>query len=50
MNGWVHLIIIWLTLDALIIAGIWYGITVVKTRHPQWWKQVIVDDEPDSYQ
>ena len=39
--------VIWLSIDILIFATSWYAITIIKPRWPNWWKQVIVDVEPE---
>ncbi len=49
MEWWLGFIIIWLSLDVVILAVISYGIHVIKPRHPAWWKRVIVDNEPDPF-
>ena len=48
MNAWLELIIIWLILDAFIMAGVWFAINAVRPRYPELWKRIIVDDEPDT--
>ena len=48
MNWWLKLIVIWLSIDALIIAAAWYAVAVIKPRYPAWWKQVVVDDDPND--
>jgi len=48
MNTWLELIIIWLILDALIMAGVWLAINTIKPRYPEFWKRVIVDRESDT--
>ncbi len=40
--------IIWLCLDAVIIATSWYLITAIGPRFPNWWRRVIVDEDPRS--
>jgi hypothetical protein len=46
MNAWLEFIIIWLTLDALIMIGLWFAITNIKPRFPQLWQRIVVDEEP----
>ena len=48
MNTWLELIIIWLILDVFILAGAWLTINTIKPRYPEFWKRIIVDDEPDT--
>ena len=46
MNWLVKLVVIWMSIDILMLATSWYGVTVIKPRYPDWWKRVIVDHEP----
>jgi hypothetical protein len=47
MAWWLQLFLIWLSIDTVIIATIWYGVATLKPNFPNWWKRVIVDIEPD---
>ncbi len=47
MAWWLQLIIIWLSIDIVVIATGWYGVTTIKPKFPNWWKRVIADVEPD---
>lgn len=42
----VKLAAIWLAVDLLIVATVWYLATVIKPRFPHWWKREVIDDEP----
>lgn len=40
MVWWLQLIVIWLSIDLIVIATGWY-IATLKQYFPQWWEQVI---------
>ncbi|NJN93165.1 MAG: hypothetical protein HC875_03265 [Anaerolineales bacterium] len=47
MVWWLQFIIIWLSIDLIIIATGWY-IATLKAYFPNWWEQVIACEvEPD---
>ena len=48
MDWLLKLIVIWLSIDILIIATGWYLVTTIKPLCPEWWKREVVDDEPES--
>lgn len=48
MSWLLQLIVIWLSLDILIIATGWYAVTTLKPYFPNWWKRTIADVEPDA--
>ncbi len=48
MDWFLKFLVIWLSFDILTIATVWYAVKVIKPRCPNWWKQVIVDIEPQS--
>jgi len=37
-------IIIWLSLDIVIIATGWYFVYTIRPVFPDWWRRVIVDE------
>lgn len=37
---------VWLILDVIIIAVMWYFSTVIKPRCPDWWRRMIADQNP----
>lgn len=41
MASWWQFLIVWLSIDVVIIATGWYGITTIKRVSPYWWEQVI---------
>ncbi len=47
MAWWLQLSLLWLSIDIVIIATAWYGITTLKPHFPNWWKRVIADVEPN---
>ena len=49
MSWSLQLIVIWLSLDILIIATGWYAVTTIKPYFPNWWKRTIADVEPDAH-
>ena len=48
MSWLLQLIVIWLSIDILIIATGWYAVTTIKPYFPIWWKRTIADMEPDA--
>ena len=47
MDWLLKFIVIWLSLDILIIATAWYGLTTIQPLCPNWWRRVIADDYPE---
>jgi|GEM_PF-6044156 len=45
MEWLLKLVVIWLSIDILIIATGWYFVTTIKPLCPGWWKRVVVDDD-----
>lgn len=43
-----QLVLIWLSIDILIIATGWYAVSTIKPHFPDWWKRTIADIEPDT--
>ncbi len=48
MNWLLNFLITWLSIDVVLIATGWYANKVVRAYFPNWWKQVIWDDPPDT--
>ena len=47
MAWWLQLLIIWLSIDGVVIATGWYVVTL-KPYFPNWWERVIACEvEPD---
>ena len=40
--------ILWLALDAMILATLWYAVYTIQPMAPSWWKSVVCDYAPDS--
>jgi hypothetical protein len=40
-------LVIWLSIDIIIIATVWYCNSTLKPFCPDWWRRVIVDDSLD---
>jgi hypothetical protein len=47
MPWFLQLIVIWLSIDILVIATGWYAVTTIKPYFPNWWKRTIADIEPE---
>ena len=45
MEYLLKVVVIWLSIDILIIATGWYAATVIKPNFPNWWRRVVVDDD-----
>jgi hypothetical protein len=48
MDWLFKLVVIWLSLDVLIIATGWYAVKAIKPLFPNWWKEVIADNAPET--
>ncbi|MBN1218814.1 MAG: hypothetical protein JXM69_07795 [Anaerolineae bacterium] len=49
MVWWLKFVVLWLCLDVVILSTVWYAINEIRPRYPNWWKRVIVDDDPNRY-
>ena len=47
MSWLLQLIVIWLSIDILVIITGWYAVTTIKPYFPNWWKRTIADVEPE---
>ena len=47
MAWWLQFLLIWLSVDIVVIATGWYSVTTLKPNFPNWWKRVIADMEPN---
>ena len=45
-NWALKLVIIWMGLNTMIMATCWYLVTSIKPLFPDWWRRVVVDEEP----
>jgi hypothetical protein len=43
MNWLLRLVVIWFSLDVVIMATGWYAKSIVKVQFPNWWRRVICD-------
>ena len=41
--------IVWIGVDIIIFASVWYLVTTIRPRYPNWWKRVVVDNETTFY-
>jgi hypothetical protein len=44
MHWLIKVIVIWLSIDTLVIATAWYSITTLRHIKPNWWRQVVVEE------
>jgi len=44
------LILLWLSVDIIIIATGWYLVTVIEPCYPEWWRRYIIDEMPSHLQ
>ncbi len=49
MSWWLQLIIIWLSIDIIIIATGWYMLTL-KQYFPDWWERVIACEVKSGFE
>jgi hypothetical protein len=47
MEWFLKLVVIWVSIDVVIIATAWYIVSVIKPHFPNWWRQTIVAEEPE---
>ncbi len=47
MDGLLKFLIIWFSIDVVVIATGYYAANVIKPRFPDWWRRVIADAEPE---
>lgn len=49
MEWLLKVIVIWLSVDVVLIATIWYVVVTVQQLWPDWWARVVADSlDPDS--
>ena len=41
--------VVWMGLSIMIMATWWYLVTTIKPLCPDWWRRVVVDEEPEPY-
>jgi hypothetical protein len=44
----VKLSIIWLAIDTITLATVWYLLAVVRPHWPAWWRRTVADDAPQN--
>ena len=49
MDWLLKLALVWLSIDIVIIASVWYAVATIRPLYPGWWRRVIVDDDPELY-
>jgi hypothetical protein len=47
MDWFLKFVVIWLSFDIVIIASVWYAVSTIRPLYPNWWRRVIVDDDPE---
>ena len=47
MDWLLYVLVIWISLDIIILATCWYACTTIAPRWPELWRQIVVDDEPE---
>ncbi|GIK41652.1 MAG: hypothetical protein BroJett011_54850 [Chloroflexota bacterium] len=43
MDWFLRVAVIWLAIDILVIASVWYAVTTIKPICPNWWRRVVAD-------
>ena len=46
MDGLLKFLIIWFSIDVVVIATGYYAANVIKPHFPDWWRAVIFSDRP----
>ena len=49
MDLLVKITTLWLALDFLILATVWYAASTLQPRFPGWWRAVVCDRAPESF-
>jgi len=49
MVWWLQLIVLWISLDVVIISTGWYAIKTIKPYFPKWWERHIAVDLDKNY-
>jgi hypothetical protein len=44
MDWLLRIIVVWLSIDIVIFATVWYAVVTIKPYYPNWWRQMVVDD------
>jgi hypothetical protein len=39
--------LIWLAINILLVATVWYGVTTIRRHFPDWWRRTIADEDPE---
>ena len=48
MIWWLKFVVIWLSIDIVVLATAWYAVNTLKQYFPDWWERVIACEvEPD---
>jgi len=47
MDGLLKFLIIWFSIDVVVIATGYYAANVIKPHFPDWWRAVISSDRPE---
>jgi len=48
MDWLLKFVVLWLSIDVVIIATAWYAATLIKPQWPNWWRRVVVDEDPTN--
>jgi hypothetical protein len=41
--------ILWLALDMVILASVWYAVSTIRPLFPRWWRAFVCDRAPKSF-
>jgi hypothetical protein len=44
MDWLVKVVVIWLSIDTLVISTAWYVTTTLKHIKPEWWRHIVVEE------
>lgn len=47
LDGLLKFLIIWASIDIVVISTYWYAKTVIQVQFPNWWRQNICDEGPE---
>jgi hypothetical protein len=48
MDWLLKCIVLWLSLDVIIITTGWYAVTTIEPRYPDWWNKNVAAYSPEN--
>lgn len=48
MDWLIKVAVVWLSVDIVLLATVWYVAVIVKQLWPDWWSRVVIDIDPET--